>query len=257
MGTSSLQYFLCSTLPPSQLKQICGTTAASRNVISGNGGAGLFIVVSSNNKVLGNRIGTTASGTGALGNTSQGVHIFGDASNILLGDGTSEGSNTIAFNGSDGIFVVGSSIGNGISRNSIFSNGGLGIDLEGPDEGLFTDVSTPNDPGDADSGANNLQNFPVITSAKTVSGTTTIKGKLDSNPNQTYTIEFYSNPLGTNEGKKFIGKKSVTTSVDGLRSFTFTPATSVAVGQTITATATRAFTHDTSEFSSPKKVVAP
>jgi hypothetical protein len=233
-----------------------GATAASRNVISGNDNDGIEALVSQGTKVLGNRIGTTASGTGALGNTSQGVHIFGDASHILLGDGTSAGSNTIAFNGSDGIFVVGSSIGNGISRNSIFSNGGLGIDLEGPDEGLFTDVSTPNDPDDADSGANNLQNFPVITSAKTVSGTTTIKGKLDSNPNQTYTIEFYSNPLGTNEGKKFIGKKSVTTSVDGLRSFIFTPAMSVAVGQTITATATRAFTHDTSEFSAPKKVVA-
>ena len=64
----------------------------------------------------------------------------------------------------------------------------------------------------------------------------------------------------TNEGKKFIDEKTITTSVDGLRSFTFTPATSVSVGQTITATATRESTkdstNDTSEFSAPKKVVA-
>jgi hypothetical protein len=146
----------------------------------------------------------------------------------------------------------GTTTGNEVSRNSIFSNGGLGIDLNGPGEDSSTNVSTPNDAGDADSGANNLQNKPVLSSAKTISGKTTIKGKLDSNPNQTYTIEFYSNPADTNEGKKLIGETSITTSVDGLRSFTFSPTTSVPVGQTITATATRASTHDTSEFSAPR-----
>jgi CSLREA domain-containing protein len=40
-----------------------GTTAASRNVVSGNGTTGVVISGSNNNKVLGNRIGTTASGT--------------------------------------------------------------------------------------------------------------------------------------------------------------------------------------------------
>jgi hypothetical protein len=108
-----------------------------------------------------------------------------------------------------------------------------------------------------DSGANNLQNKPVLSSAKTASIKTTVAGKLVSTPNQAYTIEFYSSPKDTNEGKKFIGEKGITTSVDGLRSFTFTPATSVTVGQAITVTATRNSTHDTSEFSAPRKVVAP
>jgi hypothetical protein len=233
-----------------------GTTTASRNVISGNRFDGLDIVDSQGTRVLGNRIGTTASGTGALGNDLSGVDIFAGSSDNLLGDGTSAGSNTIAFNGQDGVDVSGDSIGNEVSRNSIFSNGGLGIDLRGPGETQLTNVSTPNDPGDTDSGSNNLQNKPVLSSAKTVSGKTTIAGKLDSNPNQTYTLRFYSNPPDTNEGKKFIGEKSITTSVDGLRSFTFSPATSVAVAQTITATATRASTHDTSEFSAPKKVTS-
>jgi CSLREA domain-containing protein len=231
-----------------------GTTAASRNVISGNDQTGLTIADSQEIKVLGNRIGTTASGTSALGNGFFGVSIQQGSSNNSVGDGTSAGSNTIAFNGRDGVSVDFGSTGNEVSRNSIFSNAGLGIDLLGSGENFDTNVSTPNDPGDADSGANNLQNKPIMTSAKTVSGKTTIKGKLGSNPNQTFTIEFYSNPADTNEGKKFIGEKSITTSVDGLRSFTFTPTTSVAVGQTITATATRASTHDTSEFSAPRKV---
>ena len=66
------------------------------------------------------------------------------------------------------------------------------------------------------------ENKPVLSSAKTASGKTTVAGKLVNTPNQAYTIEFYSSPKDTNEGKKFIGEKGITTSVDGLRSFTFT-----------------------------------
>jgi hypothetical protein len=231
-----------------------GTTAASRNVVSGNNGDGIDIFDSPATKVLGNRVGTTAGGKGALGNDEDGVSIlvgFG----TLIGNGTSGGSNTVAFNGDDGIDIPGiGTSGIEISRNSVFSNAGLGIDLT-------DDGTTANDTGDADAGANELQNKPVLSSAKTVSGTTTIKGKLDSNPGKTYTVEFFSNPPDTNEGKKYIGEQSITTSVDGLRSFTFTPTTSVAVGQTITATATTDTTagdptHETSEFSAPRTVAA-
>jgi hypothetical protein len=109
---------------------------------------------------------------------------------------------------------------------------------------------------DADTGANNLQNKPVLSSARNASGKTAIKGGLSSNANQTFTIEFYANPADTNEAKIFIGEKTVTATVDGLASFTFTPATRVAAGQTITATATNTSTHDTSEFSAPRTVVS-
>jgi hypothetical protein len=88
------------------------------------------------------------------------------------------------------------------------------------------------------------------------SGKSTIKGKLNSNASQTYTVEFYSNPAGTDEGKKFIGQKSVTTDSSGNASFTFSPATKVPAGPAITATATNGSTGDTSEFSAPRKVVA-
>jgi len=66
--------------------------------------------------------------------------------------------------------------------------------LIGPGEDFFTDVTTPNDADDTDSGANNLQNKPVISSATTGSTKITIKGRLESNHNQTFTVEFYSNP---------------------------------------------------------------
>ena len=59
-----------------------------------------------------------------------------------------------------------------------------------------------------DSGPNGLQNKPLITSAKTSSTKTTITGKLQRRPNSGFTIEFFSNP-SANEGKKFIGQKSI------------------------------------------------
>jgi hypothetical protein len=235
-----------STNPSKNL--IGGTTPAARNVKSGNHGDGIGISNSAETRVLGNRIGTTADGKGALGNEEDGVS--GAVFHILIGNGTAGGSNTVAFNSDDGVDVIGDgSSGTEISRNSVFANAGLGIDLA--DDGL-----TSNDSGDADPGSNELQNKPVITSARTISGKTTIAATLDSVGDETYTIEFYANPRDTNEGKTFIGEKSVITSVDGLRTFTFVPATAVSAGQTITATATRSSTHDTSEFSSPRTVAA-
>ena len=85
-------------------------------------------------------------------------------------------------------------------------------------------------------------------------GTTTVRARLDSTPNATFTVQFFSNPAGTEEGKKLIGQKSVTTDANGDAAFTFTTKQKVSVGQAITATATGTF--GTSEFSTPKQVVA-
>ncbi len=122
-------------------------------------------------------------------------------------------------------------------------------------------VTSTADTGDADSGPNGMQNKPVLTAAKTVSGKTTVEGKLASRPDSTYTIQFFSNPSGTNEGKKFIGEKlSVRIDASGDANFTFSPATAVPVGQNVTATAKAinldASNGDTSEFSAPKKVTS-
>jgi hypothetical protein len=84
-------------------------------------------------------------------------------------------------------------------------------------------------------------------------GKTTIKGTLNSKPNDLFVLEFYSNPSG-NEGKKFIGQTSVKTDASGNVSFTFKPANAVSAGQSVTATATRPTSRDTSEFSALRKV---
>jgi CSLREA domain-containing protein len=232
---------------------IGGSTPAARNVISGNDHEGVYIdSIGEGNKVQGNYIGTTKNGTGALGNSDNGVLIL-YASNNTVG-GVASAANTIAFNGEDGVYIEAAAQdpdnanGNRILHNAIFSNAEEGIDFN-------DDGRTPNDPGDADSGENKLQNFPVLTSASTSGGSTTIEGRLNSTPNQTFKVQFFSNPSDTDEGKTFIGQKNVTTGANGKVYFTFAPTQAVPVGQALTATATDA-DGNTSEFATPREVVA-
>jgi Viral BACON domain len=210
---------------------IGGTTPAARNVISGNGANGVRSDYHPNT-VQGNFIGTQADGVSPLGNGSNGVLINLFDSNAVGGSASGAG-NTIAFNGGAGVVVLGPL--NPVSSNSLFANAGLGIDLAG-------DGVTPNDPCDGDPGANNLQNTPVITSASSAGGTTTIEGTLNSTPNMTFTIEFFSNaacdPSGFGEGETLIGSATVTTNGGCLASFAVTLPIAIPSGSFITATAT-------------------
>jgi CSLREA domain-containing protein len=223
---------------------IGGDTLAARNLISGNGRDGIKLDSSTcSNEVQGNLIGTKKDGTTALGNGFFGMAVERFSSQVWR--------NTIAFNGSHGVFVS-FGAGNAIFLNSIHSNGGLGIDLRGGTENA--DGVTANDPGDFDSGPNHLQNWPIITDAITSGTTTNISGRLNSWPDQPILLQFFSNPSGGNEGQRFIGEMGVTTDVNGDVRFTFAPARKVSVGRTITATAMQVVEDSTSEFSAPRTV---
>jgi hypothetical protein len=249
---------------------IGGKDPAARNLISGNLGRGLSIVDNGGNTIQGNLIGTKANGTEPLGNGREGVEIF-SPNNTVGGDeadSPNEGdANRIAFNGSDGVQVLGGRgstffVGNRILNNSIFSNGNLGIDLDGgpgfsnPD----ADGVTANDRKDRDTGPNTLQNFPRLASATTNDlNITTIKGTLNSRPRKTYLIQFFSsattNSAGFVEGKTFVGQLTKKTNREG--KFSFTLRTVLPTGENlVTATATSLDTStmpatpiDTSEFS--------
>lgn len=228
-----------------------GTTTVQRNVISGNGFLGIAISSSLNNRVRGNYIGTDANGGGTtFGNGGAGIMLGGSTAddNLIGGDKAGE-SNIIANNTGDGVsFLSTAGTGNLVSRNLIHSNGGLGIDLG--DNGV-----TNNDLDDPDTGANNLQNFPLISTAETFFGGFRITGSLNSNANNTYRIEVYSNstcdPSGNGEGQTFQESFEVTTGIGGDIAFTQTlTSASIPVGHFVTATATRlAAPFDTSEFS--------
>ena len=248
-------------------------------IVAGVGGDGNSAL-----RIEGNRIGTGADGVTPLPNVagiqigSQGVSVTPagntiggstpTAGNVIAnngrvgilieaGTGTMIAFNTIFANGNDpspsnldrdGIFIDGGS-GTTVTKNSIFSNTGLGIDLP---PAFAIGAVTPNDPCDADTGPNNLQNFPVLTSASSTGGSTAVQGMLDSTSSTTFTIDFYASPScspsGYGEGKTYLGSTTVTTNGSCIGNFNVTLPVSVAPGSVVTATATEP-AGSTSEFS--------
>jgi len=240
-----------------------GANTIRGNVISGstsnaNFSAGIQLEnTTANTLVVGNKIGTSADGTAAIPN-AYGITLLdgfsGGANQNTIG--TLAEPNIIAFNTKAGValqaFTSKVSRQNSILYNSIFSNGTLGIDLG--DDGI-----TPNDTGDGDAGLfNDLQNFPVITSAQFGAGTVTIAGTLSSAPSSTYIVQFFQNtacdPSGAGEGQTFLGETTITTAASGVGTFNVTfPGVA---GGFATATATDSL-GNTSEFSACAAISTP
>jgi CSLREA domain-containing protein len=200
----------------------------TNNVIANNGREGIRggpLVAGT--VVQDNWIGISPSGS-PMPNKAAGVQPQGTSSGWRIGPG-----NTIAFNGNVGVRVINvDSDRNTITRNSIFSNTGLGIDLD--------PLNTPNqnDADDADRGANEQLNFPVIRTATPQQVSGTACGGC--------TVEVFKADSGANsygEGKTFLG--STTAGGDGAFSLV---VSGVAAGNYVTATATDA-AGNTSEFS--------
>lgn len=105
---------------------IGGTGPGEGNLISGNERTGIYLFLDDNshNRIEGNFIGTTADGSGALGNGICGIQIKHPATQNTIGPG-----NRIAFNGEEGIYIYSDAIQNTITQNAIFMNGGAGIEL--------------------------------------------------------------------------------------------------------------------------------
>ena len=202
----------------------------------------------------GNFIGTDVAGTGDLGNLLDGVAVTDGASNNVIGGTSSGPGNTIAFNGGDGVFV-GAGSGNTILSNNIFSNTGLGIDLD-------SNGVTANDTGDSDAGANNLQNFPDIVSAQLgTNGAMVIEYSVDSaigNSAYPLRIKLFKADADGQEGKTFLGSDSYPTDrAQGVKAVALFNAAALGVGagDLIVATATDA-ANNTSEFSQAVQVTA-
>ena len=234
--------------------RIGGTTTADRNVISGNNYAGIAITGSGtdDNLIQGNLIGTAVDGIGALGNSAFGVVIWDGADGNQVGGAVAGEGNVIA-NSNRGVIVDANfvnSLNNAILGNRILNNTALGIDLY--PAGVRT-----NDLGDGDGGPNNYQNYPVLASARTDDTQINLAGTLNSTANTSFRIEFFASATGDasghGEAERYLGFVNVTTDASGNASFDTWLTTTVAVGESISATATRAnagFTSffDTSEF---------
>jgi len=213
--------------------RIGGLEQGEGNLISGNDGlAGINLATPSshNQSIQGNSIGTAADGT-ALGNAGDGISVRTGAYNICIGGGT-EGRNLIAYNGLSGVAVLHDSTEAFVLSNSIYSNQQLGISLGGGT------LPTPNDPLDADTGPNGLQNYPVLTLA----APTGAWGTLSSTPLSENNVQIFASsvcdPSGYGEGMRLLGTVDVTTNEEGNGSFYCLFETPTPAGSMATATAT-------------------
>jgi hypothetical protein len=187
--------------------------AGEGNLISGNAHEAL-LVSSVGTVVKGNTIGLDVTGQLLLGNGT-GIKLTALATDAVIGSITNGEGNAIAWN-DIGIYNYG--VRNSIRGNPIFFNGSIGIDND--PAGV-----TINDPLDADSGANMLQNFPFISSVDYSTASLTAHGILQSTPNVTFDLDFYESPSCTPHPRDllqsayYIGSTQVTTDGSGNATF--------------------------------------
>jgi pimeloyl-ACP methyl ester carboxylesterase len=186
------------------------------NVISGNYGPGIAVGSegSNDNQIQGNFIGLDPMGFDELPN-KVGIIIASGPEGTLIGGSRQPGfcvgpCNVIWGNEGAGVEVkgtdaVGHSIGNSIRGNSIFNNGGLGIDLSG-------DGVTYNNVEGGEFRWDVWMVFPMGTSAfyDEVTDQTTITTTLDVQDPDSAIVDFYGSreldPTGYGEGEWYFGE---------------------------------------------------
>ena len=222
---------------------IGGTALGAFNQIGDSTYYGIFMwgAGATNNRVENNYIGTNTALVQGLGNWF-GIVIYGANGNSIGGTANGTG-NFISDNINDGINDWYGSR-NRYLRNSVFRNGGAGI--ENQPRGLL-----PNDALDGDHGPNEGQNFPTVTAATAGAGSVTVAGFLTSQPSTQYRVEYFvsaqCDASGFGEGEHYVGFQDVVSGADG-KAVLGTVLTTAYVSGFVTATATDP-DGNTSEFS--------
>ena len=137
---------------------IGGETAASGNIISGNGqrGVQIFGTAASGNRLQGNYIGTDVTGSISMGNGGDGIFLSG-APNNIIGGTTASAGNVISGNGAVGveIFDTGAT-GNLVRGNFIGTDLGGTVNLGNTLYGVFINASPDNIIGGTAPGSRNI-----------------------------------------------------------------------------------------------------
>lgn len=130
------------SLAHSTNNQVGGTTAAARNVASGNVVAGirLFGAQTSGNHIEGNLVGTDRTGLKALGNGSEGITVMAASGNFIGGPSAAQRNIISGNKGTDGkgkgvFFVVNRQAGfgtnKGVPTNNLVRGNFIGADATG------------------------------------------------------------------------------------------------------------------------------
>ncbi|CAA6826142.1 MAG: internalin, putative [uncultured Sulfurovum sp.] len=224
---------------------------ANKNIISGNTRDGVYLQgTATGNLIQNNLIGVGEDNQTNLGNAREGVRIISNDNTIL--------SNIIAYNQQGGIGISTTGIRNKLSKNIIYNNVGLGIDLD------LDDVTANDGLINTAKGNSNLD-YPIFTNASYETGLLKLQGYvgIKNNPiSGSYEIElFQQKDDGDNLGEVELGDGlniahgeanqyllTFTTNSDG--TFNTSISTSISLNKPIVATA-RDILNNTSEFSAP------
>ncbi len=215
---------------------IGGLLVSDRNTISGNGENGIHFL-GTNGTIVGNYIGTDTSGFVDRGNGQHGI----ECSQTVTGTMVAITQNTIAHSTLDNIFINTVSDSVSIGENSIDGDCRYPISFNG--------TLVANDALDADTGANEMQNFPVIDA--TDSSMLNITGVIDSETGTLYTIHLFENLAGhvsgNGPGETYLGSTTATTDGSGHAAWSIS-AGPVSSGKILSALAVDP-TGNTSHFS--------
>ena len=206
-------------------------------------------------EILGNQIGLDAAGDPVLGSVD-GIDIGSAVTHpsmiddIRIGGVNPGEGNVIGGHRGSGVVVGGSADQVRVRGTSFRANSRMAIDLVPPTGQVG---ATPNDPLDADTGANGLQNHPVLASAQLAGSGTRVSGALDSSPAGNFTLDFYASPSaganGRGQGELWLGSLAVGTDSNGHAAFDQQLPVAAPAGWLVSATATLEPTGETSEFS--------
>lgn len=195
---------------------IGGATPGDGNLLSGNGGCGVFLDNCATNTIAGNMIGCDANGRDPLYNSQRGILLVSGARDNTIGGSEPGSGNRVAFNTHGVVLADDCGLRNAVLGNLIYANRHMGLDVGG-------DGPTTNDVMDADSGPNSGQNFPLITNLEVTPSGTRIAGSLASKADTRYRVELfadhYTASTGHGRDQTFLGKCLVETDAGGFGSF--------------------------------------
>lgn len=225
-----------------QIGQSASTNSIVGNTIVGFTGVGVAIYDSGTvgNTVYQNTIGTNLA-LAKLNSGWAGVGIWGGACKNIIGD---KGIGNLISGSQIGIVVNDStSTGNTFRDNRLLLNTNQAIDLG-------SNGVTANDPLDADTGPNNLQNFPTISVGSAAGGNSQVTITLKSAANKSYAVDLYSSGTPSSNGvgapDVLLTSLSIRTNALGVATATVSVSKAYSV---LCAIATDSLTGDTSEVS--------
>jgi uncharacterized repeat protein (TIGR01451 family) len=146
-------------LDHSSANTIGGTNGVAANVISGNGGSGIVIEnglgESTLNLIVGNKIGVSIVGSPGVGNTADGIALFG-ASGTTIGGLTPSSGNIVSGNLGHGLDLADGTTSTLIQGNFIGTGGGGTAPIANQGNGVFLVDSPSNTIGGTSLGAMNV-----------------------------------------------------------------------------------------------------